>query len=152
MFETTFRNLDDTLRKDAGCSSELDYIEQTSWMLFLKYYEATLKKWITLIAYFILTALVFYHEPTSAQEAIVLHCTGVIKGETIRDSPKNFEIQVSTHPPNILGKVGDLSWCMSVKGKIKEPPCEITDQEITCRCSGGDVILPLSESLDILLV
>jgi type I restriction enzyme M protein len=39
MFETTFRNLDDTLRKDAGCSSELDYIEQTSWVLFLKYLE-----------------------------------------------------------------------------------------------------------------
>jgi type I restriction enzyme M protein len=29
MFETTFRNLDDTLRKDAGCSSELDYIEHS---------------------------------------------------------------------------------------------------------------------------
>lgn len=43
MFEVAFRNLDDTLRKDAGCSSELDYIEQTSWVLFLKYlddYEA----------------------------------------------------------------------------------------------------------------
>ena len=39
MFETTFRNLDDTLRKDAGCSSELDYIEQTSWILFLKYLD-----------------------------------------------------------------------------------------------------------------
>jgi type I restriction enzyme M protein len=39
MFETTFRNLDDTLRKDAGCSSELDYIEQTSWVLFLKYLD-----------------------------------------------------------------------------------------------------------------
>ena len=37
MFETTFRNLDDTLRKDAGWSSELDYIEQTSWVLFLKH-------------------------------------------------------------------------------------------------------------------
>jgi type I restriction enzyme M protein len=39
MFEATFRNLDDTLRKDAGCSSELDYIEQTSWVLFLKYLD-----------------------------------------------------------------------------------------------------------------
>jgi len=39
MFETTFRNLDDTLRKDAGCSSELDYIVQTSWVLFLKYLD-----------------------------------------------------------------------------------------------------------------
>jgi len=25
--------------KDAGCSSELDYIEQTSWILFLKYLD-----------------------------------------------------------------------------------------------------------------
>ena len=39
MFDTTFRNLDDTLRKDAGCSSELDYIEATSWLLFLKYLD-----------------------------------------------------------------------------------------------------------------
>lgn len=27
------------MRKDAGCSSELDYIEQTSWILFLKYLD-----------------------------------------------------------------------------------------------------------------
>jgi len=39
MFEQTFRNIDDTLWKDAGCSSELDYIEQTSWILFLKYLD-----------------------------------------------------------------------------------------------------------------
>ena len=39
MFEQTFRNIDDTLHKDAGCSSELDYVEQTSWMLFLKYLD-----------------------------------------------------------------------------------------------------------------
>ncbi|MCP4986142.1 MAG: N-6 DNA methylase [Colwellia sp.] len=39
MFEQTFRNIDDTLWKDAGCSSELDYVEQTSWVLFLKYLD-----------------------------------------------------------------------------------------------------------------
>ncbi|CDT32221.1 class I SAM-dependent DNA methyltransferase [Vibrio coralliirubri] len=39
MFETTFKNIDDILHKDAGCSSELDYTEQTSWMLFLKYLD-----------------------------------------------------------------------------------------------------------------
>jgi type I restriction enzyme M protein len=39
LFEQTFKNIDDTLRKDAGCSSELDYIEQTSWVLFLKYLD-----------------------------------------------------------------------------------------------------------------
>jgi len=37
MFEQTFKNIDDILFKDAGCSSELDYVEQTSWILFLKY-------------------------------------------------------------------------------------------------------------------
>ena len=39
MFEQAFKNIDDVLRKDAGCSSELDYIEQTSWILFLKYLD-----------------------------------------------------------------------------------------------------------------
>lgn len=37
MFEQAFKNIDDVLFKDAGCDSELDYIEQTSWILFLKY-------------------------------------------------------------------------------------------------------------------
>lgn len=37
MFEQAFKNIDDALWKDAGCSSELDYVEQTSWILFLKY-------------------------------------------------------------------------------------------------------------------
>ena len=37
MFEQTFKNIDDVLWKEAGCSSELDYTEQSSWMLFLKY-------------------------------------------------------------------------------------------------------------------
>ncbi|WP_304082681.1 type I restriction-modification system subunit M N-terminal domain-containing protein [Maridesulfovibrio ferrireducens] len=31
--------MDDVLWKEAGCSSELDYTEQTSWMLFLKYLD-----------------------------------------------------------------------------------------------------------------
>ena len=39
MFEQTFKNIDDILHKDSGCSSELDYTEQTSWMLFLKYLD-----------------------------------------------------------------------------------------------------------------
>jgi len=39
MFEQTLKNIDDTLWKDAGCSSELDYVEQTSWVLFLKYLD-----------------------------------------------------------------------------------------------------------------
>jgi len=39
MFEQAFKNIDDLLHKDAGCSSELDYVEQTSWVLFLKYLD-----------------------------------------------------------------------------------------------------------------
>ncbi len=39
MFEQTFKNIDDVLWKDPGCSSELDYVEQTSWVLFLKYLD-----------------------------------------------------------------------------------------------------------------
>ena len=39
MFEQCFKNIDDILFKDAGASNELDYVEQTSWLLFLKYLE-----------------------------------------------------------------------------------------------------------------
>src|SRR5688572_21223667 len=38
-FEQAFRNIDDVLRKEAGCTTELDYTEQTSWLLFLKYLD-----------------------------------------------------------------------------------------------------------------
>ncbi|MFY0689801.1 MAG: N-6 DNA methylase [Cyclobacteriaceae bacterium] len=39
MFEQTFKNIDDVLWKDAGASTELDYIEQTSWVMFLRYLD-----------------------------------------------------------------------------------------------------------------
>ncbi len=39
MFEQAFRNIDDVLRKEAGYTTELDYTEQTSWLLFLKYLD-----------------------------------------------------------------------------------------------------------------
>ena len=38
-FEQTFKNIDNILRTDEGCGSELDYIEQKSWILFLKYLD-----------------------------------------------------------------------------------------------------------------
>ena len=40
MFENAFKRIDDALWKDAGCTSELDYTEQSSWLLFLKYLDA----------------------------------------------------------------------------------------------------------------
>ena len=51
-YEQTLKAVDDILRTDAGCATPIDYIEQTSWILFLKYLsdlekeridEATLK-------------------------------------------------------------------------------------------------------------
>jgi len=39
MFEQTFKNIDDILRKAGGSQTELDYVEQTSWVLFLKYLD-----------------------------------------------------------------------------------------------------------------
>ncbi len=44
MFEQIFKNIDDVLWKEAGCGSELDYVEQTSWILFLKYLDDLEKK------------------------------------------------------------------------------------------------------------
>lgn len=38
-YEQTFNSIDNILRNEAGCSTELDYIEQTSWLLFLKYLD-----------------------------------------------------------------------------------------------------------------
>jgi len=40
VFEQTFKNIDDILHKDAGCTSEPDYTEQSSWLLFLNYLVA----------------------------------------------------------------------------------------------------------------
>lgn len=45
MFEQTFKNIDDILHKDAGCSSELDYVEQTSWVLFFDKGALSKKVW-----------------------------------------------------------------------------------------------------------
>ena len=39
MFQQVFKNIDNTFRNDAGCSAELDYAEQSSWVLFLKWLD-----------------------------------------------------------------------------------------------------------------
>jgi len=40
MFEQAFKNIDNALWNEAGCcTTELDYTEQKSWMLFLKYLD-----------------------------------------------------------------------------------------------------------------
>ncbi len=39
MFEQIFKNIDDILYKDPEEDSELDYIGQTSWVMFLRYLD-----------------------------------------------------------------------------------------------------------------
>ncbi|MDB0018668.1 type I restriction-modification system subunit M [bacterium] len=39
MFDSAFKYVDDVLYKEAGCNTELDYAEQSSWVLFLKYLD-----------------------------------------------------------------------------------------------------------------
>ncbi|MCX6753689.1 MAG: N-6 DNA methylase [Candidatus Nomurabacteria bacterium] len=39
MFENSFKNIDQILHTDSGSATELDYVEQTSWVLFLKYLD-----------------------------------------------------------------------------------------------------------------
>jgi type I restriction enzyme M protein len=39
MFEQTFKTLDNIMFQEYGCTSELDYFEQSSWRLSLKYLD-----------------------------------------------------------------------------------------------------------------
>ena len=39
MYENAFNNIEKTLRAEAGIANELDYVEQISWVLFLKYLD-----------------------------------------------------------------------------------------------------------------
>ncbi|WP_348674821.1 class I SAM-dependent DNA methyltransferase, partial [uncultured Abyssibacter sp.] len=45
MFENAFNNIDRVMRNDEGLASELDYAEQTSWLLFLKYLDDMEQQW-----------------------------------------------------------------------------------------------------------
>ncbi|MGV6889313.1 type I restriction-modification system subunit M N-terminal domain-containing protein [Rhodophyticola sp. SM2404] len=37
MYENAFNKIERDLRAEEGIANELDYVEQTSWVLFLKY-------------------------------------------------------------------------------------------------------------------
>jgi type I restriction enzyme M protein len=39
MYENTFNKIEKDLRAEDGIANELDYVEQTSWVLFLKYLD-----------------------------------------------------------------------------------------------------------------
>lgn len=44
-FESSFKAIDNTLHHDDGCSTALDYVEQSSWVLFFTKGEPTQKIW-----------------------------------------------------------------------------------------------------------
>ena len=95
MFEQTFKNIDDILHKDAGCGSELDYVEQTSWVLFLKYLDDLEKG---------------TRQPTSKPSA-----------PTTPAQPKAFSSQADVQKAITEGKVkkGDKVTVNGVTGTIK---------------------------------
>ena len=37
MYDNAFNSIEQNLRAEEGISNELDYVEQTSWLMFLKY-------------------------------------------------------------------------------------------------------------------
>lgn len=52
MFDQAFNNIDYLLRKDNGCTSELDYAAESPRLLILKYidilgYAESMNEWIT---------------------------------------------------------------------------------------------------------
>lgn len=49
LFGQTFMNINNILHKDARCGSELNYIEQTSWILFLQYLDDTGKAYTPIL-------------------------------------------------------------------------------------------------------
>jgi len=107
MFEQAFKNIDDVLWKDAGCTSELDYTEQTSWLLFLKYLDALENDKATEAA---LDGKGYTHildqpyrweawaAPKDLAEFIALHATKA-------DSPKSWSVDAAAIAP----KTFDLS-------------------------------------------
>jgi hypothetical protein len=53
MFQQAFKNIEDVLWKEAGCTTEPDYTEQTSWLLFLKYLDGLRTAWLIAVPYFL---------------------------------------------------------------------------------------------------
>lgn len=84
----------------------------------------------------------------SGAETIHMTCVGTTTGKNISPTPKTFDMQVETSPPDIIGRYLDLNWCMSVNPKqATNSFCEISATALICRCSGGDVIFTSSHIL-----
>jgi hypothetical protein len=118
VFEQAFKNIDDALWKEAGCTTELDYTEQTSWLLFLKYLDAL--------------------EQDRADEA-------ALEGKpTCADSPKSWTVDARTIDPATF----DLSVKNPNGGEavVHRSPAEIMD-EIAALDAESAAVLETSRGL-----
>lgn len=61
-YESTFNAIDNILRNEAGCSNELDYIEQTSWLLSTDYYYSQISTNFLIEAILHSTCMVAYRQ------------------------------------------------------------------------------------------
>ncbi|MDI1260507.1 N-6 DNA methylase [Aquabacterium sp.] len=131
MFEQTFKNIDDILHKDAGCTSELDYTEQSSWLLFLKYLDAlehdkASEAALEGITYSFILADVFRWESWAAPRTPdgKLDHNAAMTGDDLRDFVNTRLIpylaafkQRATGPNTIEYKVGEVF--SEIKNKIQ---------------------------------
>jgi type I restriction enzyme M protein len=133
VFEQAFKNIDDVLWKEAGCSSELDYTEQTSWLLFLKYLDGLEQDKVTEAALegrtytFILDRPYRWEEwaaPKTAGPDGQLDHNRVLTGDDLRDfvNGKLFPYlhgfkQRASGPDTIEYKIGEIFG--EIKNKIQ---------------------------------
>ena len=132
MFEQTFKNIDDILYKDAGADGELDYIEQTSWVLFLRYLdqlenekadEATLQG--KEYQYILDEPFRWYHwaVPKTADEKIdhhkVMVGTDLVQFVDLKLFPylASFKQKASDNPKSIEYKIGEIF--SELKNRVK---------------------------------
>jgi type I restriction enzyme M protein len=147
MSEQAFKNIDDVLRKEAGCTTELDYTEQTSWLLFLKYLDA-LEQDKALVLFFekgAPTRKVWYYQLDPGRN---LGKTNPLNDDdlkefvelqkTFADSPKSWSMDVTG--------IDTASYDLSVKnpngGEVvsHRTPREIMDEIAALDAESGEVL------------
>ncbi|MCX7171492.1 MAG: N-6 DNA methylase [Proteobacteria bacterium] len=130
MFEQAFKNIDDVLWKEAGCASELDYAEQTSWLLFLKYLDGleqdkAMEAWLEGKKYAFILAAPYRWESWAAPKGAdgKLDHNRTLTGDDLRDfvDRKLFPYlhgfkQKASGPNTIEYKIGEIFG--EIKNKI----------------------------------
>src|SRR5881397_1143991 len=130
-FEQAFKNIDDVLWKEAGCTTELDYTEQSSWLLFLKYlddleHDKAMEAELSGKKYEYIIAKPYHWETWAApkDKAGQLDHNGALTGDDLRDfvNQKLFPYlhsfkQKASGPNTIEYKIGEIFG--EIKNKIQ---------------------------------